>query len=102
MPVAQRSLGVDRDLGTEQVGSRPLELEHVEQVPVVGDVATQAAWRGEREAGDPVLGSELDQLGGVRADLLLGCGRQVRWLGKGLAHAIQSTGRGADGPFVDR
>jgi hypothetical protein len=28
----------------------------------------------------------------VRADLPLGCGWQVRWLGKRLAHARQSTG----------
>ncbi len=87
MLIAERPVGVDRDFGAEQVRSRPLELEHVEQVPVVGDVAAQAPGRSERQARDPVPGSELDQLGGVRADLLLRRGGQVRWLGKRLTHA---------------
>ena len=50
-------------------------------------MTAKAARRGERQAGDPVPGSELDQFGGVRADLLLGRGRQVRGLGQRLAHA---------------
>ena len=49
MLVAQRPVGVDRDLGAGQVPGRPLELEHLEQVPVAGDVAAQAAQRGERQ-----------------------------------------------------
>jgi hypothetical protein len=67
--VAQRPVGVDRDLGAGQVRDRPLELQHLEQVPVVGDVAAQAAGRGECQGVDAVPGSELDQFGGVRADL---------------------------------
>jgi hypothetical protein len=84
--VAQRPVGVDRDLSAEQVRGRPLELEHVEQVPVVGDVAAQAAGRGERQGGDAVPGSELDQFSGVRADLLLGRGRQAYGLVQHRSH----------------
>jgi hypothetical protein len=58
--VAQRPVGVDRDFSAEQIRGRPLELEHAGQVPVVGDVAAQAAGRGERQGGDAVPGSELD------------------------------------------
>jgi len=86
--VAQRPVGVDRDLSPR----RPLELEHAGQVPVVGDVAAQAAGRGGRQGGDAVPGGELDPLGGVRADLLPGRGRQVRWPGKRLAHVRPSPG----------
>ena len=50
-------------------------------------MTAQAARRGERQASDPVPGSQRDELGGVLPDLLLGRGRQVRWLGKRLAHA---------------
>lgn len=92
MLVAQRPVRVDRDLGAEQVRSRPLELEHVEQVSVIREVPSQAARRGEGQGGDPVSSSQLDQLGGVRTDLPLGRGRQVHWLGKRLAHTRQSTG----------
>ena len=67
MLVAQRPIGVDRDLGAGQVRGRPLDLEHAGQVPVVGDVAAQAAGRGERQGGGAIPGGELDQFGGVRA-----------------------------------
>jgi hypothetical protein len=90
--VAQCPVGVDRALGAGQVRGRPLDLEHAGQVPVVGDVAAQAAGRGERLGGDAVPGSDLDQFGGVRADLLPGRGRQVRWLGRRLARVRRSTG----------
>lgn len=86
MLVAQGTIGVEGDFGAEQVGGCALELEHVEQVTVVGDVAADPAWGGEGEIGDAVPGSELDQLGGMRADLVLGGGRQVGWLGEWLAH----------------
>ena len=92
MLVAQRPVRVDRNLGTEQVRSRPLELEHVEQVSVIREVPSKAARRGEGQGGDPVSSSQPDQLGGVQTDLPLGRGRQVHWLGKRLAHTRQSTG----------
>ena len=60
---------------------------------LLADVAAQAAWRDECQVSDPVPGSERHQFGGVRADLLLGRGRQVRRLGKRLAHASYSAGR---------
>ncbi len=41
--VAQRPVRVDRDLGAEQVRGRPLELEYVEQVPVIREMPSQAA-----------------------------------------------------------
>ena len=41
---------------------------------------------GEGKAGDAVPGGQFDQLGGIRADLLLGRGRQVLWLGEWRAH----------------
>jgi hypothetical protein len=88
--VTQRPVGVDRALGAGQVRGRPLDLEHAGQVPVAGDVAAQAAGRGERLGGDAVPDSDLDQFGGVRADLLTG--RQVRWLGRRLARVRRSTG----------
>ena len=60
MLVAQRPVRVDRNLGAEQVRGRPLELEHVEQVPVIREVPSQAARRGEGQGGDPVPSSQLD------------------------------------------
>ena len=92
MLVAQRPVEVDRDFGAGQVRGRPPELEHVEQVPVAGDAAAQTAGRCERLGGDATPASELDLFGSVRADMLLGRGRQVRWLGKRLAHVRQPTG----------
>ena len=86
MLVAQGAIGVEGDFGAEQAGGCALELKHVEQVTVVSDVAAEPAWGGEGEIGDAVPGSELDQLGGMRADLLLGGGWQVGWLGEWLAH----------------
>jgi hypothetical protein len=55
---------------------------------------------GEANArdGDAAPGSELDQFGGVRADLLLGRGRQVRWLGRRLARVRRSAGDETGGP----
>jgi hypothetical protein len=41
MVVAQRTVGEQHDLGAEQVRCGALELEHVEQVPVVTDVAAE-------------------------------------------------------------
>jgi hypothetical protein len=49
-------------------------------------VAAQAAGRGERQGGDAVPGSELDQFSGVRADLLLGRGRQAYGLVQHRSH----------------
>jgi hypothetical protein len=69
-----------------------------DRVPVAGDVAAQAAGRGECQGGDTVPGRELDQLGGVRADLLPGRGRHVRWLGRRLAHVRPSPGHRPAGP----
>ena len=40
--VAQRPVGVDGDLGAEEISGVALELEHVEQVAVVGDVAAES------------------------------------------------------------
>ena len=83
---AQCAVGVDGDLGAQKVGCGALELERVEQVPVIGDVPAEAAGGGVGEAGAAVPGGQGDQAGGVRADLLLGAGRQVRRLGEWLAH----------------
>jgi hypothetical protein len=89
--VAQCPVGVEADLGAEQVAGLALELEHVEQVAVAGEVAADPAGGSEGESGDAVPGGEFAQLGGMGADLLLGGGRQVRWLGEWLAHAAQFT-----------
>ena len=94
MLVAQCPVGVDGDLGTEQVAGFALELEHVEQVTVAGDVAAKPAGGIEGEIGDAVPGSDAAQLGGMGADLLLGGGRQMRWLCEWMAHATSSTARG--------
>jgi hypothetical protein len=88
MVVAQCPVGVHGDLGAEQVCGSALELEHVEQVAVIGDVAAEPAEGGKRQVGDPVPGGQLDQFGGVRADLLLGGGRLVRRLGESLAYTV--------------
>ena len=69
------------DLGAEQVGGGALELEHVEQVAVVGDVAAEPSGGGEGQVGDAVPGGQVDAVGGTGPDLLLGGGRQVRRLG---------------------
>src|SRR5450755_848078 len=87
MVVVQGSVGVQRDLGADQAGGGALELEHVEQVAVVGDVAAEPAGGGEGQVRDSVPGRQADELAGVSADLLLGGGRQMRRLGEGLAHA---------------
>jgi hypothetical protein len=84
--VAERSVGVQRDFGAEQVGGGALELEHVEQVAVAGDVAAEPAGRGECQVRDAVPGGEPDQLGSVAAHLLFCRGWQVRRLGEWLAH----------------
>ena len=93
MLLAQCAVGVQHQLGADQLGRLALELEHVEQVPVVADVAAESARRGERKVGDAVPGSGLHQLGGVLADLLLGRWRQVLGFGECLAHATYRTGR---------
>ncbi len=49
-------------------------------------MAAKPAGGGEGEIGYAVPGSKFDQLDGTRADLLLGGGRQVGWLGDWLAH----------------
>lgn len=82
----QGPIGVEGDLSAEQFGGRALELEHVEQVTVAGDMAAEPAGGGEGEIGDAVPGGELDQLCGMRADLLLGGGRRVGWFREWLAH----------------
>jgi hypothetical protein len=97
MLVAQHSIGVEGDFGAEQVGGCALELEHVEEITVVSDVAAKPARGCEGEIGDAVPGSKLDQLSGMRADLLLEGGRQVGWLGKWLAHAASLCQRAARG-----
>jgi hypothetical protein len=86
MLVAQGTIGVDGDFGAEQLGGLALELEHVEQITVMSDVAAEPAGGGESEIGDAMPGSELNQRSGMRADLLLGGGRQVGRLGEWLAH----------------
>ena len=88
MLVVQRPIGVEGDLGAEHIGRCTLELEHVEQISVVGNVAAKSARRGEGQIRDAIPGGKLDQPGGVRAHLLLGGRRQVRWLGKWLAHTV--------------
>jgi hypothetical protein len=77
MLVAQRPIGVQHHLGADQRSCFALELEHVEQVPVVTDVAAEPTGGGEREVSDPVPGGYLHQLGGMRTNLLLGRGRQA-------------------------
>ena len=86
MLVAQGTVGGEGELSAEQGGSRALGLEHVEQVTVPRDVAAEPARGGEGEIGDAVPGCEFDQLGGMRADLLLSGGRQMGRLGEWLAH----------------
>jgi len=100
--ISQRPVGIYGDLGAEQVGGGALELEHVEQVPVVGDMAPDPTGGGEGQAGDAVPGSQADQLGGVGADPLLGGGRQVRRLGERLAHAVSLPGRGRPAASASR
>lgn len=85
--VAQRPVGVQRDLGAEQVAGLALELEHVEKVPVVINVAAEPTGGREGQAADPVPGCQAGQLGGTRADLLFGGGWQVLRLSQWLAHA---------------
>lgn len=92
MLVAQCPVGVQRHLGADQGGCLALELEHVEEVPVVTDVASEPTWGGEREVSDPVPSGEPNQLGSIPADLLLGRGRQVFRLGEWLTHIAHSTG----------
>ena len=65
-------------LSAEQVGGGALELKHIRQVPPLGDVAAEPSWGGERQPGDPVPGSQGDQLAGMGADLLLGCRTRQR------------------------
>lgn len=91
MLVAQGTVGVEGDFGAEQAGGRALELEHVKQVTIASNVAVEPAGGCEGEVGDAMPGSELDQLGGMRADLLLGGGWQVRRFGEWLAHAASLT-----------
>ena len=88
MLVVQRPIGVEGDLGAEYIGRCTLELEHVEQISVLGNVAAKSAWRGEGQVCDAVPGGKLDESGSVRAHLMLGGRRQVRWLGKWLAHTV--------------
>ena len=88
MLVVQRPIGVKGDLGAEHIGRCTLELEHVEQISVLGNVAAKSAWRGEGQVCDAVPGGKLDESGSVRAHLLLGGRRQVRRLGKRLAHTV--------------
>jgi hypothetical protein len=83
--VVQGAVGVQRDLGAEEAGGGALELEHVEQVAVVGDVAAEPTGGGEGQVGDAVPGRQADELAGVGADLLLG-GRRV---GEGLARRVR-------------
>jgi hypothetical protein len=85
--VVQGSVGVQRDLGAEQAGGGALELEHVEQVAVVGEVAAEPAGGGEGQVSDAVRAARLTSSRRTVADLLLGGGRQVRRLGERLAHA---------------
>lgn len=94
MLVAQRPVGVEHHFGADHRGCFALKLEHVEQVAVVTDVTAESAWGGEREVSDPVPGGHSHQFGGMRADLLLGRGRQVFGLGEWLAHVVYSTGVG--------
>jgi hypothetical protein len=100
--VAQCPVGVEADLGTEQAAGFALELEHVEQVTVVGEVAAEPAGGSEGETGDAVPGSELAQLGSMGADLQLGGGRQMRRLGEWLAHAASLTARGGIARELDK
>ena len=59
MVVAQCPVGLHGDLGAEQVGGGALELEHVEQVAVAGDVAAEPPEGGERQVGDPYRAASL-------------------------------------------
>ena len=81
MIIGQRPVRVHRDLGAEQVASGTLKLEHVKQVPLGGDVAEQPTRRSERQVSDAVPGGKVNQLGCMRANLLLSGGRQARRLG---------------------
>ena len=47
-------------------------------------------------------GGQLDQLGGIRADLLLGRGRQVLWLGEWLAHTASLPAAVRGGNIIRR
>ena len=88
MLIVQCPVGVEGDLGTEHIACRTLELDHVDQISAVGNVAAKSAWRGEGQVCDAVPGGKLDESGSVRAHLMLGGRRQVRWLGKWLAHTV--------------
>jgi hypothetical protein len=76
--VVQGAVGVQRDLGAEEAGGGALELQHVEQVAVVGGMAAEPAGGGKGQVGDAVPGRQADELAGVSADLLLGGERQLR------------------------
>jgi hypothetical protein len=61
--VVQGAVGVQRDLGAEQGGGGALELEHVERVAAIGDVAAELSGRGEGQVGDAVARGQADELG---------------------------------------
>ena len=81
MVVAQRPVGVHGDLSAQEIGGVALELEHVEQVAIVGDMAAEPPGGGERQVRDPMPDGQVGQFGGTGTDLLLGGRREVRGFG---------------------
>jgi len=65
MRVAQHTIGAEGYFSAEQVTGRALELEHIEQITIVSDVAAKPAGGSEGEIGDTVPCSKLKQLGGM-------------------------------------